>query len=157
LNEAVLRELSTALGELQVANELLQNQVDELAKMRAESSSAQDARDEFANAAPIPVLWTDRMGVIAKGNDAASELLNIGKRHLTGKPMMLFVTDRARFFHALNSLCERRSETSVDIEVTVRPRERRPRKMRLHGCHLEHDEHCVWFVHEPALPFPAVE
>lgn len=157
VTKAALQELSTALEELQVANEQLQLQIDELAATRLESSGAQQAREEFANAVPIPVLWTDKSGVIERGNESASQLLNIGKHHLSGKPLMLFVTDRAVLFGAIRSLCETGTLPSVDVEITVRPRERRPRKMRLRGCRLEHDERCVWFLHEPATPVPVLE
>ena len=149
VTKSALQELSTALEELQVANEQLQLQIDELAAVREESTGAQQAREEFANAVPIPVLWTDNAGVIEKGNESASQLLNIGKHHLAGKPLMLFVTDRAVLFGAIRSLCETATLPSVDVEITIRPRERRPRKMRLRGCRLEHDQRCVWFLHEP--------
>jgi PAS domain-containing protein len=157
VTKAALQELSTALEELQVANEQLQIQIDELAATRAESTVAQQAREEFANAVPIPVLWTNGAGVIEKGNDAASQLLNIGRHHLAGKPMMLFVSDRATLFGAVRSLCEMGNVQSVDVELTIRPRERRPRRMRLRGCHLEHDERCVWFLHESPAAVPPLE
>jgi len=148
LARKALEELSTALEELQVANEALQNQVDELSSIRGKVTDAQEALDAFANAAPVAVVWTDRAGVIEKGNEAASQLLNIGKYHLQGKPLMLFVTDRAVLFAALRSLCEVGNVPSVDVEIMMRPRERRPRKMKLSGRRLENDPRCVWFLHE---------
>jgi len=157
ITKAALQELSMALEALQAANEQLRMQSDELAASRAESSVAQHAQDEFANAVPIAVLWTDRSGVIVKGNDSASQLLNIGKHHLAGKPLMLFVTDRAVLFTAVHSLCETAAVPSIDVEITVRPRERRPRRMRLRGCRLEHDSRCVWFLHEPLPAVPVLE
>jgi nitrogen fixation/metabolism regulation signal transduction histidine kinase len=157
VTRAALQELSMALEELQVANEELQMQIEELTATRAESSSAQRAREEFANAVPIPVLWTNSAGVIEKGNEAASQLLNIGKHHLAGKPLMLFVMDRTALFGAVHSLCETATHPSVDIQITVRPRERRPRRMRLRGCRLEHEGQCVWFLHEPVAEVPVVE
>lgn len=157
LTKAVLQELSNAIEELQVANEQLQFQIDELTSIRAATSGAEQAREEFANAVPIPVLWTNSAGVIEKGNEAASQLLNIGKHHLAGKPMMLFVTDRTTLFGAVRSLCATANLPSVDVEITVRPRERRPRKMRLRGCRLEHDDRCVWFLHDPTPAVPVLE
>ncbi|MFL6280773.1 MAG: hypothetical protein ACJ731_11725 [Vicinamibacterales bacterium] len=144
-----MAELSTALEELQVANEALQTQVDELNSVRVNAEKAQRAMDEFAQAVPIAALWTDRAGVIDKGNDAASQLLNIGKHHLQGKPLMLFITDRGALFAALRSLCESEGVPAVDVDITVRPRERRPRRMKLCGRRLQHDTRCVWFIHEP--------
>jgi PAS domain-containing protein len=146
--KSALAELSTALEELQVANEALQTQVDELNSVRITVEKAQRAMDEFAQAVPIAALWTDRAGVIEKGNDAASQLLNIGKHHLQGKPLMLFITDRGALFAALRSLCEAEGVPGVDVDITVRPRERRPRRMKLCGRRLQHDMRCVWFLHE---------
>jgi PAS domain-containing protein len=157
LAKSALAELSTALEMLQVANEALQAQIDDLATAREQASSTQFVLDEFANAMPMAVLWTDLGGVIVKGNDAASQLLNIGKHHLHGKPLMLFVTDRAVLFAALRSISEPSGGPAVDVEVTVRPRERRPRKMQLRGRRLDHDQRCVWFLHEAAAEIPAAE
>lgn len=154
LAKSALAELSTALEELQVANETLQTQVDELNSVHVNIDNAQRAMDEFAQAMPMAVLWTDQAGVIAKGNDSASALLNIGKHHLQGKPLMLFIMDRGALFAALRSLFEGDGVPEVDIDVTVRPRERRPRKMKLCGRRLQHDTRCVWFLHDGAtMPY----
>ena len=145
---SALEELSTALEELQVANEELQTQLDELNAIRLNSEHSQRAADEFAQALPIATLWTDRTGTIEKGNEPASQLLNIGRHHLQNKPLMLFITDRGALFSALRTLGEGEGVPAVDVEVTVRPRERRPRKMKLCGRRLPHDTRCVWFLHE---------
>jgi PAS domain-containing protein len=148
-----LRELTTALEELQVANEHLQAQVDELAALRWGATSVQQRFDEFADALPTPCLWTDVAGVIADGNEAACSLLNISKQRLSGKPLMLFVTDRDALFGALHSLGDGSTRT-VEAEMIVRPRERRPRRLRVLGCRLEHDLRCVWFLQEPPAGAP---
>jgi hypothetical protein len=61
---------------------------------------------------------------------------------------MLFITDRGPLFGALRSLCEGPGVPAIDIDITVRPRERRPRRMKLCGRRLQHDLRCVWFLHE---------
>jgi two-component system chemotaxis response regulator CheB len=99
-------------------------------------------------------LWTDHAGVIEKGNEMASQLLNIGKHHLPGKPLMLFVTDRGTLFTALRTLCEGENVPSVDVEITLRPRERRPRKLKLSGRRLQHDTRCVWFLLDTSQQAP---
>ena len=86
--------------------------------------------------------------MIENGNERASQLLNIGKHHLQGMPLMLFVTGRTVLFSALRSLVETPSLPAVDVDITVRPRERRPRKMKLSGRRLKFDSRCVWFLHE---------
>ena len=148
LTKTALQELSTALEELQVANEALQNQIEELTAIREKAVETQRAMDEFSNAMPVAVLWTDATGVIEKANQSASQLLNIGKHHLPGKPLMLFVTDRTALFAALRSMCEMPNLPSVDVDITIRPRERRPRKMKLSGRRLDHDSRCVWFLND---------
>jgi PAS domain-containing protein len=148
ITRAALQELSKALEELQVANQALQNQLDEILAVREQAATAQRALDEFANVTPLAIIWTDKGGVIEKGNESASELLNIGKHHLQGKPLMLFVTDRTVLFTALRTMCESPGVPSIDVDITVRPRERRPRRMKLSGRRLEHDARCVWFLLE---------
>ncbi len=151
ITRTALAELSTALEELQVANEALQGQVDEVTALRMSAEDALATVDELAEALPIAALWTDSGGVIDKGNDAASQLLNVGKHHLVGKPLMLFITDRGVLFGALRCLCDTPHVTAVDVEITVRPRKRRPRKMKLAGRKLEHRTGCLWFFHGPQL------
>lgn len=146
-----LTELSTALEELQVANEALQTQVDELNALRMSAEDALNTVDEFAQALPVAAVWTDSGGVIDQGNDAASRLLNVGKRHLVGKPLMLFITDRVVLFGALRCLCDTPQVTAVDVDITVRPRERCPRKMKLAGRTLQRRTGCLWFFHGPQL------
>lgn len=148
--KSALTELSTALEELQVANEELQSQLEELTTARQTIENSLRAMDEFAQAMPVAAVWTDRVGTIEKGNEAASQLLNIGKHHLQGKPLMLFITDRGALFSALRSLCESDGVPTVDVEVTVRPRERRPRRMKLCGRRLRYETRCVWFLYEVA-------
>jgi PAS domain-containing protein len=151
-----LRELTTALEELQVANEHLQSQVDELGALRRSAVSAQRRLDEFADAVPVACVWTNDAGLIADGNLAACELLNISKPRLAGKPLMLFVTDRDRLFGALSRLADGSAQT-VEAEMVIRPRERRPRKLHVSGNRLEHDLRCVWFLREPVASFATVE
>ena len=151
ITRTALAELSTALEELQVANEALQTQVDEVSALRMSAEDALNTVDEFAQALPIAALWTDSAGVIEKGNEAASQLLNVSKHHLGGKPLMLFITDRGALFNALRCLCETAPASAVDVDVTVRPRERRPRKMKLAGRRLQHRTGCLWFFHGPQL------
>lgn len=150
LGRSALQELSAALEELQVANEALETQLSELIERRGEAERVNAAMNEFAQALPVAVLWTDHAGIIEKGNETASHLLNIGKHHLSGKPLMLFITDRNTLFTALRTLCEGEGVPAVDVEITLRPRERRPRKMKLSGRRLHHELRCVWFLMDVA-------
>ena len=62
---------------------------------------------------------------------------------------MLFVSDRDALFGAVHSLRDGTAAT-VEAVMMVRPRERRPRRLRVIGRRLEHDLRCVWFLQEPA-------
>jgi PAS domain-containing protein len=143
-----LKELTGALEELQVANEHLQSQVDELASARWKISTAEQRLEEFANTVPVPCLWTDAAGVIDDGNAAACALLNISRQRLPGKPLMLFITDRDALFAAIETLRRGGSAATVELDLTVRPRERRPRVARVTGHITEHDSRWTWFIQE---------
>ena len=151
ITKTALTELSTALEELHVANEALQDQLEQLKALRLSAQNAVSAADEVEHALPIAAVWTDRAGVIDKANDAACQLLNVGKHHLVGKPLMLFITDRSVLFAALRSLCEADHAAMIDVDITVRPRERRPRKMNLAGRRLQRDTRLLWFFHGQQL------
>jgi PAS domain-containing protein len=143
-----LKELTGALEELQVANEHLQSQVDELASARWKVSTAEQRLEEFANAVPVPCVWTDAAGVIDDGNAAACALLNISRQRLPGKPLMLFITDRDALFAAMETLRRSGQSGTVELELTVRPRERRPRISRVIGHTTEHDPRWTWFIQD---------
>jgi PAS domain-containing protein len=152
-----LKELTGALEELQVANEHLQSQVDELASVRWKISAAEQRLEEFANAVPVPCLWTDAAGVIDDGNAAACALLNISRQRLPGKPLMLFITNRDTLFAAMEALRRGGPSSTVEIELTVRPRERRPRPSRVIGRTTEHDARWTWFIQDVrAIEMPSL-
>jgi PAS domain-containing protein len=143
-----LKELTGALEELQVANEHLQSQVEELASAKWKTATAEQRLEEFASLIPVPCLWTDAAGVIDDGNAAACSLLNISRQRLPGKPLMLFITDRDALFAALESLRRGGASGTVELELTVRPRERRPRVARVTGHITEHDPRWTWFIQD---------
>jgi PAS domain-containing protein len=140
-----LKELSTALEELQVANEQLETTVLDLGASRQHSDEVLARFDEFVNLLPIACVWTDPGGTILEGNDGAAALLNVARPRLAGKPLMLYIANRIAFFDALAAL--RTSEQpQIELSVAVRPRERRPREMRLIGRRLQHDTRWCWFL-----------
>lgn len=140
-----LKELSTAIEELQVANEQLAQYVTELAATRHEAALLSARRDEFNNLLPLACIWTDQRGTVEEANEATAALLNVAVRRLAGKPLSLFLGDRAAFFDAVSVLQSGASQV-VDIAVQVRPRERRPRQMRATGHKLRHDSRLCWIL-----------
>ena len=140
-----LRELSSALEELQVANEQLSLHVHELSSTRHESAVLTARLDEFVNLLPLACIWTDERGTVEEANEATAALLNVAARRLSGKPRSLFLDDRPSFLDAVSVLKTGASHV-VDIAVQVRPRERRPRQMRVTGHKLRHDVRLCWIL-----------
>jgi PAS domain-containing protein len=151
VTRAALQQLSTALEELQVANEQLEIHLSELAAMRTASADVQRARDELANALPIPVLWTDSAGTIATPNETAARFLNVPAEQLPGESLPGFVVDNPILLDALHRLLVTREVHAVDLEVAIAPRERGPRIARMHGRRLDdYGRLCVWFIEDGA-------
>lgn len=140
-----LKELSAALEELQVANEQLQSHLEELASARARADELGTRLDEFVQALPIACIWTDPNGVIQEANEMAAALLNVARARLPRKPLMLFLADRARFFEALAALAAP-GGGAVEMEMLVRPRERRPKMARMSGRVMASDARWCWFL-----------
>ena len=140
-----LRELSAALEELQVANEHLTSQLDELGAARVRADELARRFEEFVQAVPVACIWTDQSGTILEANETAASLFNVARPRLPGKPLMLFLGDRQPFFDALRALGAP-GGSAVDLVMLVRPRERRPRRARLHTCMLTEDPRWCWFV-----------
>ena len=144
-----LKELSAAIEELQVANEQLSQHATELAATRHDAVGLSARHDEFIDIVPLPCIWTDEHGVMDQANEATAALLNVAARRLGGKPLSLFVSDRSAFFDALSVLGSGKDQT-VEIAVLIRPRERRPRQMRLTGHRLRYDRRLCWVLRDDA-------
>jgi two-component system sensor histidine kinase VicK len=142
-----LKELSETLEELQVANEHLYQQVDQGNSLKARIREEDARAREFVEALPVPCVWTTEEGTILEANPAAADLLNVSAQHLTGRPLVLFTVERARFSECLTSLNDGRTAV-VELPAVLRPRERRPRPVRLIGRRLDHDSRRCWFILE---------
>ena len=142
---ALLRELDSALEETQVAIEQMQAQLDELAGARHEAENVRRQLQDFADAVPLPCLWTTRDGAIEAANPAAAELLNVSMQRLSGRPLMLFLANRQAFEQASAALNQGISR-AVELDMLLRPRERRPRAVRLSGRRLGSDVRHCWFI-----------
>lgn len=149
---AALRELGTALEELQAANDHLLTQSSELGTVRARADELERRTDEFIQSLPLACVWTNHAGTIVEVNEAAAALLNVARPRLPGKPLMLFLGDRQPFFDVLRALTEPEAG-GAELAMLVRPRERRPLPARLKGCVLREDARLCWFI----TPLHAVE
>ena len=145
---AAIKELADSLEELRVVNEQLQEQADESVEAKRRLEQERDRQHEFQDLMPLACLWTSRDGQIEEANSAAADLLNVSTQHLSGRPLMLFTTERVKFSESLSALRERLT-TVVELSAVLRPRERRARHVRLIGRTLEHDSRICWFLLEP--------
>ena len=141
---AALQELKAALGEIEVAADWMQAQANELAAVRGDAERMRRLFTEYVDQVPVPCVWTGSEGEIDQANTAAAELLNVSAPRLCGRPLMLFLADRERFGEGVSVLNDGLART-VDFLVAVRPRERRPRPVRLVGKRLEYDPRRCWF------------
>jgi PAS domain-containing protein len=150
-----LKELTDALEELQVANDQLQAQVEELVDAKLQARTAEQRFTELLEWLPCACVWTSPSGEVVEANRAAAALLNVSAQHLSGRPLVLFMTDRGKFTEALGLLTA--STGAVLATVGIRPRERRAKQVRLVGHRRDRDDRLCWFlVEEPEMTDGAV-
>ncbi|MCT7993327.1 PAS domain-containing sensor histidine kinase [Laspinema olomoucense] len=124
LLEQVFGELSTALEELHVATEELQEQNQQLLSTREEVEIERDRYQKLFEEAPDPYLVTNAVGVIEAANAAAEELFNLRRPFLIDKPLAVFVDleERSAFRSQLEQV--RTVGTVREWEVRMLPRDR---------------------------------
>lgn len=143
--KTALKELSEALEELRIVNEQLQHHAEETVELKRRVEQEQARRREFIDALPMACVWTSFDGQIEEANSAAANLLNVSTPHLSGRPLMLFMTERMKFNDSLMALKDGLT-TVVELPAVLRPRERRARPVWLVGRRLENDSRCCWFI-----------
>ncbi|MBE9180862.1 PAS domain-containing sensor histidine kinase [Oculatella sp. LEGE 06141] len=106
LTPLAIGELSTSLEELYTAAEELYVQHEELSEAYRVLELKWGQYQELFEFAPDAYLVTDAAGVIRNANQAASALLKIEPKFLSGKPLVLFVaaSDRLLFSTRLSQL-----------------------------------------------------
>jgi len=99
-------ELSTALEQLQVAQEELLQQNEELVTTGRHLKTQRQRYQELFNFAPDAYLVTDAQGTIQEANCAAAILLNISQQSLVGKVLASFIPleERKAFRERLKQL-----------------------------------------------------
>lgn len=125
LTARAMAELETALEEVRVAQEQIQenhNRMEQLqADLAAQCSRYWDLFDEM----PDPYLVTRADTTILEVNRAASELFNVSQRFLTGKTLSVFICEnRGRFLDESGRIA--REKETAELRVKLRPRERAP-------------------------------
>jgi PAS domain-containing protein len=147
LLKVALKELDLVLEELKTASEQLYGMMDELAATRHDADLRDRQFDELREILPVSCVLMDDGGLIVTANGAASELLNVATRHLHGKPLLLFINEREAYFNVIATARQVKSRLKADI--TIRPRERKPRVMTAQISLLEHRALWCWFFQEP--------
>ena len=84
-------ELYAALKNLELAQEVLNQQKQELATARELVGVERQRYLDLFELIPNPYLVTDRKGVILEANHAAATLFNVPHQFLVGKPLGCFV------------------------------------------------------------------
>ena len=123
LSKTALRELGDALEELRVATEHLQIAADDLAVSRREATANADRYRELYEGLPMPCILTTEDGTIDEANTHASRLLNVATPYLTGKPLLLYLTQRDTYFRLVDQVG---TEGLARARALLRPRDRRP-------------------------------
>jgi PAS domain-containing protein len=146
---AAVRELQGAIEMLRVAVDQLNELSDGLATARTAAQTSGVRYDELWNALPTACVCTDEAGTVLEANEAAGDLFNISSRHLKGKPLLLFIADRDGFARQLKTSQPDLGPALGDI--TIRPRDRKPRRIAVQVQHLaSHGCRCWFFI--DALP-----
>lgn len=151
--KTTLHELESALEELRVASEQLNVMVDEMAEARADAQQIEGEFSEFRKLVPMGYLRTDAQGVIMDANVSAGEIFNVAPRHLAGKALSLYIVERDRLFRMLS--CARSMPERMKEELTVRPRERKPRMMSVHLAQRDASDELYWFFQEAVVAVAA--
>jgi two-component system cell cycle sensor histidine kinase/response regulator CckA len=143
-----LEELSAALEELRASHEHVAEQATQIAAARRQSGEVRRDYAMLFNAMPIACVFTDSAGTIADANSSAARLLNVGRQHLVGKPLILFFTNRDVLIRALDS----RTEEAFEHVIVVRPRERKPRTVSVRGTRMPDGQRWCWFMEDCPQP-----
>jgi PAS domain S-box-containing protein len=149
-----LLELDSAHEELRVAEEHLQTQAEEIARVQSMLSRERTHYHELFDRAPAPYLLTDRHGNVLEANRRAVEFLNLAGVHLHGKPLAAFMPpeDRTSFRELLSKPMG--TDAVSHVEVCLQPRGLPPVHAALSVAPaLSHDgtvRSLRWLIHEVA-------
>jgi PAS domain S-box-containing protein len=116
------QDLNTALEELHVTQEELQQQNDALAAAHEQIVAERHRYRELFDFAPDAYLVTDGAGLITEANQFAAVMLNLDVRLFRGKPLITFIDrpDREAFRRQIFS--GRRAEFPQNLSLRIKPR-----------------------------------
>ena len=118
-------ELESVLEELRVAQQQLIENRTRMEQMQFELSREREKYWRLFDEMPQAYVITRGDTLITEANRAASELLNVSQRFLTGKTLSVFVCeDRTRFLSEAARVTT--ENAALDMKLKLRPRERAP-------------------------------
>src|SRR5579859_7219197 len=120
-----LAELGTALEELRVAQERIQDSRRRAEELQQELASQSAKYWALFDEMPDAYVVTRPDTTILEANRAAAELFNVSQRFLAGKTLSVFICeDRGRFLDDSDRVA--REKATAEWQVKLRPRERAP-------------------------------
>lgn len=124
---------------------------DELETVRAELRRLLQWTLDFIDRLPMPYVMTASNGRILEATTAAADALNLSRRGLIGRNLLLFLDDRLVWFDLLSSVI--RSGQAVRRHAMLRPRERLARAVTVTVCLSSErtigDVALLWFIAGP--------
>ena len=123
--ELLVQDLGTAYEELRAASEEVQSQREHISVLVEGHRLLSRDHERMVSTLPIPLLATDRRGVIRSANAAAAALVGSRPARLVGKPIITFFApeDRSSLRQLLNE--QARSDRGIRQVVTLMPRDGR--------------------------------
>lgn len=146
-----LRLASSALRE---SVESVRRLVATIAGLRGQLLADQARTAQMLSRLPIPYLETTSDGTILSANQAAGEALNLSVRGLSGRNLLLFLSERAEWMELITQTAA--SDTVARRVGKLRPRERVQTTVLAHLCAVQGTEGPVilWYL---TLPPSAAE
>ena len=126
--DILLHDLSVSLEELEVTHEELLAANEEMEETRRQVESERQRYLDLFEGAPDGYVVTDANGMIVEANIAAASMLNTRDDFLTGKPLVLFVTDEGKkeFHSRVIRLSSGERRDVREWELALQPRDRAP-------------------------------
>lgn len=128
--------------ELQVHQHELEMQNEELRSTRAELETLLEKYTDLYDFAPVGYFTLDRDGTILAANLTGSNLLGVGRFHLSGNKLGLFISDATR--PVFNDLLDKAffSGENETCEVEIRNKRQKPLFVRIEALASESEEEC---------------
>jgi PAS domain-containing protein len=142
---AVFDDLETLTQELQSLREHLNVATSDLTLARQQATDYARRYAELHELLPQPCVLTDEDGSVDSANALASTLFNVGQRYLAGKPLLLYLPEREQYFRTLDAV---RLAGNSSSRMLVRPRERKPRILRVSVSALPSQLRWCWIFQE---------